>query len=397
MSTPAARGKVLHICAVPETAFVLLSSLIQQQRREGYQVEVACGEGDDTTASEQLEVPVNVFPLSRAFFSGKNLAGAREMARFIQKGNFGFVHTHNPIASFVGRRAAALAGAKRVIYHMRGTVWGAKPILEPVFTLMERIASKWTNHTITINCADARDMVRKGIASESKVSCIHCGACGLDTGYFSRDSVPAGLMQKVKDQIGIKKDDYLITFIGRLVRDKGIMDLLDAFAVAKAGDPGLKLLIVGSVLRSERDQSFKVLYDRWKRRNSWIPEADVINVGFSHDVRPYLGISNVLVLPSYREGFGMVLAEAAAMGIPSITTDTRGGLEAVVGGETGLIVKRRQPKEIAAAIGKLRHDAALSQQMGAKARLRAIREFDHSIVYERVSRIYERLRHETSS
>jgi glycosyltransferase involved in cell wall biosynthesis len=193
---------------------------------------------------------------------------------------------------------------------------------------------------------------------------------------------------QLRGELGIRPADFIVGFIGRLVREKGLLDLLEACDTVTDTIPELRLLIVGGTPSSERDQKMArkirpYLDGRFGQR--------VVLTGFRHDIPDLISIMDVVVLPSHREGFGMVLAEAAGMGKPVITTDTRGGREAVLSERSGLIIPIRDSTALCLAIRRLASNPLLRAQMGEEGRRMALERFDARVLFEKIKAEYARL------
>lgn len=188
----------------------------------------------------------------------------------------------------------------------------------------------------------------------------------------------------MRGQLGISDHAVVVTFIGRLTRDKGVSELVDAFAKLPVRQHPCVLLLVGP---QEPDRDPLPVNTLEKIR----ADHRIIEVGYSPEPEKYLALTDIFCLPSYREGFGNVVVEAAAMGIPTVGTDIVGLRDAVVNNVTGLLVPPKNVDGLAAGLEKLLLDAQLRHEMGDQAKLRARREFDSSIVNAAVLNEYDRL------
>ena len=144
--------RVLHITAIPATAFFLLRRLIEEQRRAGYEVELACSQGEYLEELRRLNIVVHPVRFSRRAVALEHLLGFIDVYRLCRVRQFDLVHTHTPIASFLGRLAARMAGVRRIVYHMRASWWESSLVGRVAFTVCEWIAGRVTSHVLTINC-----------------------------------------------------------------------------------------------------------------------------------------------------------------------------------------------------------------------------------------------------
>jgi len=383
--------RVLHIVAVPLTGAILVSPIARRQSELGYKVEFASSSGEHLDKLTALGFPVHIIPISRSLIAFSHIIAIYRLWRLMHQQKYHVVHTHTPIASFLGRIAAKLSKTPIIIYHMRGSFWASHNIFtRTLFTIAERIAGYCTSHIFTINCIDAEELINRRIVKPENVSCVHCGSGGLDTQRFNPARFNDTHKQKIRQELCLNNSDFIVGYIGRLVKEKGIFELLESFQKLAVNYPDIKLLIVGDTLSSERDQTSQ-------KKISQIIDADkrladrIIFTGFRGDIPELISIMDTVVLPSYREGFGMVLAEAASMEKPVITTSTRGGCEAVKDYETGFIIPIGNSESLKNAIMKLYTNAELRIKMGKAGRLRALNYFDESVVFEKIKAIYEQL------
>ena len=380
--------RILHVITDPATGWFLVKPIAQRQAQAGYVVEFASGSGEYAEKLEELGFSVHFVKLSRSLVSLSHFRALIQLVQLMRQRQYHIVHTHTPVASFLGRIAAAIAGSPIIIYHMRGSWWDSPSVLlRSVFTTLEYFAGKLTSHTFTINCTDASELVARGISRSEDVTCLHCGSGGVSLRRFSPELITAARSKELRAEHGLSDAQTIVGFVGRFVREKGIFELMTAFKVVLDEFPQTHLLLVGGTLASERDQ--KSMHEL-----KYIVEKDVRVqrhvhfTGFREDVPDLVSIMDIVVLPSYREGFGMVLAEAAAMGKPTVTTDTRGGREAVIHEITGFHVPIRDEIALAKAISALCSDRDKQRRMGTAGRLRAVDIFSEDIVFSAIDSVY---------
>jgi glycosyltransferase involved in cell wall biosynthesis len=383
--------RVLHSVAGPLTGSILVSPIALRQSELGYKVEFASSSGEHLDKLNALGFPVHIIPISRRFMAFSHITAIYRLYRLMRQQKYHVVHTHTPIASFLGRIAAKLSKTPIIIYHMRGSFWASHNIFtRTLFTIAEQIAGYCTSHIFTINCIDAEELINRRIVKPENVSCVHCGAGGLDTQRFNPARFTSTHKRKIKQELCLNNSDFVIGFIGRLVKEKGIFELLEALQKLVTDYPDIKLLIVGNTLSSERDQTSQKRISQLINSDKQLANR-IFFTGFRDDIPELISIMDTVVLPSYREGFGMVLAEAASMEKPVITTNTRGGCEAVKDDETGFIIPIGNSESLKNAIMKLYINAELRIKMGRAGRLRALNYFDESVVFEKIKAIYEQL------
>lgn len=246
------------------------------------------------------------------------------------------VHTHTPKAGVAGMLAAKMAGVPIRLHTVAGL-----PLLEATGTtrkLLEAV-EKITYASATKVYPNSQKikefLIENKFAPSDKFKVIGKGSSnGIDTSYFDPTLYSPEDRTKMRNDLNIPSDHLVFVFVGRLVRDKGINELVEAFQELNAEFSKTSLILVGPYeanLDPLKDSTIKTIAD-----NEQIHE-----VGYQNDVRPFLACSDVLAFPSYREGFPNVVMQAGAMGLPSIVTNINGCNEIIQEGENGCIIPVR--------------------------------------------------------
>ncbi len=206
---------------------------------------------------------------------------------------------------------------------------------------------------------------------------------GVDTDYF-KDTFSVKEKEEKRKKMGLSQDDFVLLFVGRVVKDKGVNELLQAFTLLREEYKELKLLIVGDFeeeLSPIEPKSVTLLKT----------DKNIISVGFQKDIRPYLSISNLFVLPSYREGLPNSLIEAGSFGIPLLATDINGCNEVIIPNKTGILVEKKSVESLVAGISKLLDDKELYQEIKDTIREITIERYGQEMFYESLKSDLERL------
>jgi glycosyltransferase involved in cell wall biosynthesis len=250
---------------------------------------------------------------------------------------------------------------------------------------LERFLARWTDVIFTQSGEDAETAVRARIAEAHRVVWI---GNGVELGRFH----PGPIDHDVRREFDLGPDDRVVAFVGRLVKDKGILELIQAMALVRSKMPSAKLLVIGE--KNFPDVATKRVVQ--PLLEDAIAEGglqDAIRfTGFRDDVPRLLRAADVMVLPS-RGGEGMPrsIIEAMATGLPVVATNVRGSREEVIHGETGLLVPPRDADRLAHAILELLSDPREAREMGTRGRQRALDLYDERIVLERQLSVYRRL------
>ena len=304
-------------------------------------------------------------PMHREVSLRADLRSLRAMIKLLRRERPHIVHANTPKGSLLAMVAAWYTRVPVRIYTVTGLRFEtATGTFRRILKLMERITCRCATEVIPEGDGVARTLRREHI-TRKPLRKIHNGNInGVDTAHFDPTLpelvAPAAEMRR---RLAEGSDGAVTTFVfvGRMVRDKGINELVDAFNTVHAANPATRLLLVGRF----EDALDPVLPATRLRIDQG---QGILAVGQLSDVRPALLASDVLVLPSYREGFPNVVLEGAAMGLPVIVTDVNGADEVITPGQNGLIIPRRDTAALAAAMTALAADPARRAALAAAAR-----------------------------
>lgn len=285
-----------------------------------------------------------------------------------------------PKAGLLGSIAAMLCGVPARVYFLRGlklescTGWKRRILLAA-----ERLASA-CSHIVLCNSDSLRnEALALGVAPESKLRLLGGGSSnGVDVERFSPGS------DNHREELGLPLDAHVVGFVGRLTRDKGLPELIEAFDAILAAKPSAHLLLVGWF-----DAAEDALSQKLRSRIKNHPRIHL--TGFVADTAPYYRAMDVMVLPTWREGFPNVVLEAAATGIPVVTTLCTGSRDAVVPEVTGLLIPPGYPVAIREAVLQLLHNPERRCRMGLAARAWVLDHYVNGRVLGRTVRYYKSL------
>jgi glycosyltransferase involved in cell wall biosynthesis len=204
---------------------------------------------------------------------------------------------------------------------------------------------------------------------------------GINTRFFQSDEDLDKAAGELRRKYGLTEKDFVFVFVGRLVKDKGIEELVEAHSELKKKYPHIKLLLVGPY-EPERDPlapATRAIIEQ---------DETIIKAGFQSDVRPYLMISQALAFPSYREGFPNVPMQAGCFDLPSIVTDINGCNEIIEDGKNGLIIPVKRVPELQTAMEKLLTDRALYLTLQTNARKMIVDRYEQKYLWELLLKEY---------
>jgi glycosyltransferase involved in cell wall biosynthesis len=293
------------------------------------------------------------------------------------------VHTHNPKPGFYGRLAGRAAGVPIVVNTVHGLyALPGDPLAKRALVYgLERIAATCSDAELLQNPEDLPVLRRLGVPERK----LHVLGNGIDLQRFDPDEVDPDMPAKLRAEIGVGPNEVLVGAVGRLVREKGYLELFDAVRRARVEHPDLRLVVVGPSEPDKADGISAAEIEHAQRDG-------VIFLGHRDDVDLLYTAMDVYVLASHREGFPRSAMEAAAMGLPILATDIRGCRQVVDHGVTGLLATLGDVERLADGLRVLAGDAPRREAMGRAAKIKARREFDQRNQIELTLPVYrERL------
>ena len=318
------------------------------------------------------------------FFS--DLKALWKLYSFLRKEQPLIVHTQTPKAGLIGMLAAFLA---RVPIRMHDVV--GLPLMEKrglkyyLLYFVEKVVYACSHRIYPNSFGLKKYMIDTKLASNSKMKVLANGSSnGVDVSHFSKEHFSKEENSALKKQLNIDPTDFIFIFIGRLVGDKGINELIEAFSNLSDEDQKIKLLLVGT-FEKELDPLKKETLLKIKNN------PRIISVGYQEEVRPYFAIASCFVFPSYREGFPNVVLEAASMELPSIVSDINGSNEIITDQINGIIIPKKDTKALQKAMFSMKHDTSQRELYAANSRKGIAEKFGKQIFYQALLAEYKEL------
>jgi glycosyltransferase involved in cell wall biosynthesis len=382
--TPAAPtnapSRLLQICAVDFTAFHFLLPLMRAQREWGLRVELACARGEFAERIEAEGFPLHDVPFARSVNPSALLGARRALSALLARERFDAVHLHTPVAALIGRPAARRARVPVIVYTAHGFYFhDAMPAWKRrAHVALERWAQRRADYLFTQSAEDAATAVRERISPADRTLAI---GNGVDLARFRPDLLNEKEKEELRAELNLAPDDGpLVVMMGRIVREKGYFEFIEAWARVAREHPRARALLIGEALTSDRENAEA----RLRRRAEELGVSDsILWLGPRGDVPRLLAAADLFALPSWREGMPRSIVEAMASGLPVVASDIRGCREEVVEGETGRLVPARDAEALGRALVELLGDAEARRRMGQAGRRRAEAEFDERLVIER--------------
>lgn len=275
-----------------------------------------------------FHIPINI---KRDIHFFKDLFSLLKIYFALRKLKPDIVNVGTPKIGLLGSIAAALLGVKKRIYICRGFIYEHESGLKKkILMLAEKIASACVHHVVCISKSLEERGVQDGVFSANKTIVIGKGSSnGVDLTRFNPDTILLEKKNKVRHELQLN-NKFVFGFIGRLINRKGIKELYLAFEQVNKKHPNTALIILGSITKGQ-------FSDEWLLEK-FNEHPNIHWLGFQEKVPLYLSVFDVLVLPAWWEGFGNVLIQAAAMGVPVISTKVTGCSDAVNNGFNGTLI-----------------------------------------------------------
>jgi glycosyltransferase involved in cell wall biosynthesis len=364
----------------PQTCLVLKGRL-RTLRESGFRVILVSSPGPllfSTAAQEGVEA--RAIPMRRGIAPWDDIVSLLRLYRLLRKLKPVLTEFSTPKAGLLGTLAAWLCRVPVRVYLLRGLKLERSTGLKHALLLAAERLTAACAHVVICNSESLRDEAESlRVAAPSKLRLLGGGSSnGVDVARFAPGS------SDLRFRLGIPADAQLIGFVGRLTADKGLVELLEAFHQILRAEPKAHLLLVGWFDASEDALSAKV-------RAEITRHARIHCTGFVLDTAPYYRIMDLMVLPTWREGFPNAVLEAAATGIPVITTICTGSRDSVVPEVTGLLIPPGYPEAISEAVLKLLRDPERRFAMGKAARAWVIEHFSNQRVLGLTADLYKTL------
>ncbi|MDU9418019.1 glycosyltransferase family 4 protein [Staphylococcus lloydii] len=381
--------RIMQIAAIEMTHKKLLRNLNETCARKGFDVHcVSKMEHHFDMVSKEGIVYHNI-NIDREIKVFNNIKTVFHLVKLMKQEKPNIVHVHTPVAAVLGRLAAKIAKVPTVIYTAHGFYFhdGMPKSRYYFYFLIEKLMARlFTDYLFTQSKEDYKVAIRHNFLSHKNAHHYRWISNGIDLkDKFNYDKVNQQDIKCLKQQHNIKKGDLIITFIGRLVEEKGIIDLLEA--IEKVKHQNIKVFIIGDTHQSERDTTTVNTLEKYKKQK----QHNIIFTGSIDNINDYLYLSDIFCLPSYREGMPRSIIEAMAMKNAIIATNIRGCREEVVDNVNGYIVPISAPQYIATKIDALANNPKLLAEFKDRSHEFAHKYYDEHQVVQQQIEVFEQL------
>jgi glycosyltransferase involved in cell wall biosynthesis len=370
------------ISAIDITFKVLLLAQIKAAQEAGYEVHGICCGGPNWDFLCSHGIKMYSVEIKRKISLFMDIIALWMMYRYFKKERIDIVHTHTPKCSLLGQFAARFAGVPVIVNTVHGFYFhdNMKPLVRWFYIAMEWIAGKCSTMILSQNPEDVETAIKLKICKPDRIKFL---GNGVDLNKFDPKRFEEKFKKEKRKEIGIPEDATVICIIGRLVKEKGFLELFEAFREIIKEHNDVWLMIIGP---EEPEKTDRISADTFKQYDI---ENRTIYLGARDDIPELLACCDIYALPSWREGFPRSAIEAAAMGLPIVTTDIRGCRQVVEDGVNGFLTPVHDMEKLKEAIMKLINDKEMRVRMGKAGYHKSRKEFDEKNICRIVIETYE--------
>ena len=377
------KKKVIRVSTVAISLDILLKGQLDYLNQK---YDIIAVSGDDQhldNVANREKVQTVAINIQRQISPLKDFISLIKLYLLFRKEKPIIVHSITPKAGLLSMIAAYFAGVPIRIHQFTGLVFPTRTgFMQQLLIFLDKVLCRFATNIYPEGQGVKNDLIQYKITNKPLKIFANGNVNGIDCDYFDPELFPENDKNNLKQQLIISPEDFVFIFVGRLVRDKGINELIKAFETLQKEIQNLKLLLVGD-FEQQLDPLFPETIEKIKTNQS------IIAVGFQDEVRPYFAIANALVFPSYREGFPNVVLQASAMNLPCIVTNINGCNEIITDQINGLIVPTKDYKALQKAMLTLANEVNLTNNLRLKSRENIINKFDRKKVWKAVLTEYK--------
>lgn len=376
---------LLHVVNIYFVIPYFLGEQLNYFGKKGYKEFIVCSHSDEIKECAVLyDFEYKEVCILRTISILKDLIALISISKYIREKKIDVVTGHTPKGALIAMLAAFLTRVPKRIYFRHGLVYETSHGFKRMLLLsMDRIAALFSTKVVCVSPSVYRISLKDKLNSEKKQVLLSKGTCnGIDVNRFNRQSLDLAFVEKLKKQYNICQGEIVIGYVGRLVKDKGIIELISAFHQIQNQCPNVKLLLVGML--EERDAiPIQVVNEIY--HNPCIIYTGYVDNGM---IENYYALMDVFVLLSYREGFPTSVLEASSMKLPIVTTKVTGCVDSIIENETGIFVMHDE-LDVASAIKGYIDDADLRSLHGEAGRRFVEANFEQLVIWKEIEKLYQ--------
>lgn len=374
---------ILHVVNVSFVLPYYLGKQIEYFQSKGDKIFIACSFSKELVDfCESKNVPFLPIPVVRGINPLMDIYALFKLFFFVRKHNISVVVGHTPKGGLLGMLVGSICGIKRKFYFRHGLMFETSRGFKRVILFqIERFTGFLADKVICVSSSILKNSNILKLSESHKNILLNCGTCnGIDAlEKFNPDLANQDQVDQLRISLGIAENDFVVGFVGRLVNDKGISELVDAWKLIIKDFSKVKLLLVGPFEIRDGLSEACVRFIR--------DEISIIHIDYTNDPAVYYRLMNLFILPSFREGFPTVVLEASAMRLPVITTRKTGCVDSIIEDITGTFCEI-EPRSICGAISKFISDKSKIESFGNFGRKRVLEDFSQEVIWNDLFKVY---------
>lgn len=376
--------KIIRTSTIPLSLNLFCRGLLRELSQEYEVVALSSPQPELAEIAEREGVRTIAVPMCRRIAPWHDAVALWRLVRIFRRERPQMIHSITPKAGLLSMVAAWIARVPVRVHTFTGLVFpAASGLRRRLLMLADSVTCLCATHVVAEGEGVRQDLLQYGI-TKKRVEVLGYGNIrGIDLSYYDRTPEVVERAAEIRASSGVSDNSFVFVFAGRIVRDKGIDELIEAFCRLEADGCDVRLLLAG-------DEEVSDPISETSRR-SMARNGSICRTGWIEDVRAYYAAADALVFPSYREGFPNVVIEAGAMGLPSIVTDINGSREIIVEGENGVIVPPRDAEALYRAMKEMAGDRRRVSAMAEKARPMVASRYEQGFVRENLKKFYRSL------
>lgn len=376
---------ILHVVNISFVIPYFLGKQLNYFSGKGYREYIVCSPSDELPLmAEKYGFKYKAVDVLRKISIWKDLKAVKSTMSYINENDIEVVTGHTPKGALIAMLAAYLTRVPKRIYFRHGLVYETSYGLKRRLLInIDRLAARLATKVVCVSPSVCVRSIEDKLNNSAKQVLLSKGTCnGIEIERFNKESIDMDTLYGLRQQLGIADDEFVVGFTGRLVRDKGIVELARAFSVLQQRYNNMVLLLVGMLELRDALPDDVVQVIKTNPRiisTGYVPNAEIEN---------YYALMNCFVLPSYREGFPTSVLEASAMQLPVVTTKVTGCIDSIIDGKTGFFVGH-DDGELVNTIERLYLNPKMATDMGAEGRKFVVENFEQSIIWKDIETIYK--------
>lgn len=370
------KKKLFRVAAATGSIAVLLKGQLRFMN-DHYDVTAIASEGVRHKGIRESEgirtIPINI---NRKISIGADVVSLYKLYRVFKREKPYIVHSLTPKAGLVSMMAAYLAGVPHRMHTFTGLIFPTQNgLMKQLLIFFDKVICFCATRVYPEGEGVKRDLIHYGITKKPLKVIANGNVNGIDLSYFDPNQFEPKKQAEIRKEWGFKNSDFVMSFIGRMVRDKGIVEMVTAFMEVRKTHTDVKLLLVGP---QEKELDPLPAYIEEEITHN----PNIVSIGFQNDVRPFFAITDVFVFPSYREGFPNVVLQAGAMGRFSIVTDINGSNEIIEEGYNGTILPVKDVDALTQAMSHAVENRSAFRAPNLGYRALITKKYDQKLIWQ---------------